>query len=55
MQNVVPEVLPSYRVAWMFTHTLSSLNHILRGRICAEFGPFLTGLAEQSEGFLLKF
>lgn len=56
-QNVVTEVLPSYIVTlgWMFTPTLHSLNHILRGRLCAEFGPLLTGIAEQYEGFPLKF
>lgn len=55
MQNAVTEVLPDYIVAWMFTPILHSLNHILRGRLCAEFGPLLTGIAEQSEGFPLKF
>lgn len=55
MQNAVTEVLPSYIVAWMFAPILHSLNLILGGRLCAEFGPLLTGIAVQCEGFPLKF
>lgn len=57
VQNVVTEVLPSYIVTlgWMLTPILHSLNHVLRDRLAARFGPLLTGVTEQYEGFLLKF
>lgn len=57
MQNVVTEVLPSYIVTlgWMLTPVLHSLNYVLRDRLAAKFGPLLTGVTEQSEGFPLKF
>lgn len=57
MQNAVTEVLPSYVVTlgWMLTPVLHSVNHVLRDRLAAKFGPLLTGVAGQSEGFPLKF